>query len=265
MTPAITAVRMTGARNRAELPLLVLGPSPGTSASVLWRDCATHLADAFDVLAWDLPGHGHNRAVPDEQSSVTELAAGVIQVVDDVLAQRGDVGGSFFHAGASVGGAVGLQLLHHAPGRVTSAVQLDDVTRLAPDEAPGAVARLLRAHFLGEVFAETDTDADGAEVADAEFTRDVQEVVTQHASGSLWSRAGLDPRSRSLVSLTALVAQGHHEELETSLRTARAHGLTLVEVRELLLQAAIHGGVPDASAAFRIANRVLTEEPPAGS
>ena len=78
MTPGITAVRMTGARHRDELPLLVLGPSLGTSASTLWTDCARGLTDVFDVVAWDLPGHGHNRAVPDEPFTMAELAAGVL-------------------------------------------------------------------------------------------------------------------------------------------------------------------------------------------
>ncbi len=93
MIPAITAVRLTGARNRAELPLLVLGPSLGTSATTLWSACATRLTDAFDVLAWDLPGHGHNRSVPDEPFTMDELAAGVLEVVDDLLAERGEPGG----------------------------------------------------------------------------------------------------------------------------------------------------------------------------
>ena len=82
MIPSITAVRLTGARHRTELPLLVLGPSLGTSATTLWSQCAAGLADAFDLLAWDLPGHGHNRAVPDEPFTMAELAEGVLRVVD---------------------------------------------------------------------------------------------------------------------------------------------------------------------------------------
>ena len=124
MIPSVTAVRMTGARHRAELPLLVLGPSLGTSATTLWSAAAAGLSDAFDVVAWDLPGHGHNRSVPDEPFTVAELAAGVLHVVDDLLAERGDVGGGFAYAGDSVGGAVGLQLMLDVPGRVTSAVLL---------------------------------------------------------------------------------------------------------------------------------------------
>ncbi|MGH3336560.1 MAG: alpha/beta fold hydrolase, partial [Nocardioides sp.] len=107
MIPAITAVRLTGARHRAELPLLVLGPSLGTSAITLWSACAAHLSGAFDVVAWDLPGHGHNRSVPEETFTIGELAAGVLEVVDTMLAERGQTGGAFAYAGDSVGGAVG--------------------------------------------------------------------------------------------------------------------------------------------------------------
>jgi 3-oxoadipate enol-lactonase/4-carboxymuconolactone decarboxylase len=124
MTPSITAVRMTGSAHRAELPLLVLGPSLGTSAATLWTAAAAGLTDQFDVLAWDLPGHGHNRSVPEEPFSMAELAAGVRHVVDDVQAQRDDLGAPFAYAGVSVGGCVGLQLLLDVPRRVSSAVLL---------------------------------------------------------------------------------------------------------------------------------------------
>ncbi len=99
MIPAVTAVRMTGAARRAELPLLVLGPSLGTSAQTLWGACASRLTQSFDVLAWDLPGHGHNRAVPDEPYSMADLAHGVLRVVDDVLLGRDGPDDAFFYAG----------------------------------------------------------------------------------------------------------------------------------------------------------------------
>ncbi|MFC6345340.1 alpha/beta fold hydrolase, partial [Nocardioides hankookensis] len=91
------------------------------SASTLWTACAAGLTDAFDVVAWDLPGHGHNRSVPDEPFTMTELAAGVLRVVDDVLTQRDQPRGPFFYAGDSVGGAVGLQLMLDVPDRVVAA------------------------------------------------------------------------------------------------------------------------------------------------
>ena len=93
-----------------------------------------------------------------------------------------------------------------------------------------------------------------------ELTRDFQEHNTEYAWGTIWTRPGLDRRSRSLITLTALVARGHHEELALHLRAARRNGLTVDEIKETLLQTAIYCGVPDANTAFRIAQSVLDEE-----
>jgi 3-oxoadipate enol-lactonase/4-carboxymuconolactone decarboxylase len=99
--------------------------------------------------------------------------------------------------------------------------------------------------------------------ADAtDFTRDFQQLITEYAWGTIWTRPGLDRRSRSLITLTALVARGHHEELAMHVRAARRNGLTVDEIKETLLQTAIYCGVPDANTAFRIAQRVLDEEQP---
>ncbi|GAA4723863.1 3-oxoadipate enol-lactonase [Nocardioides endophyticus] len=390
MIPSITAVRLTGARHRTELPLLVLGPSLGTSATTLWSACAAGLTDAFDVLAWDLPGHGHNRGVPEEPFTMAELALGVLRVVDDVLTERGQPRGPFFYAGDSVGGAVGLQLLLDAPDRMVAAallctgaqiasedtwtgrmsqvamsgtpvmvsgsaerwfgpgfvereperasallhalsdavdegyvqvcgalaaydvrdelarvtvpvlavaggadvatppdklreiadgvqdgryVELEGVAHLAPAEAPDVVAALLREHFLGEaprpeesagmaVRREVlgDAHVDRAIAGTTDFTRDFQELITAYAWGEIWTRPGLDRRSRSMITLTALIARGHHEELAMHVRAALRNGLSVDEIKEVILQSAIYCGVPDANTAFRIASGVLGEE-----
>jgi 3-oxoadipate enol-lactonase/4-carboxymuconolactone decarboxylase len=65
-----------------------------------------------------------------------------------------------------------------------------------------------------------------------------------------------------LITLTALVAGGHHEELALHVRAARNHGLSVEEIRECLLQTAVHCGVPAANTAFRIAQGVLEKEDP---
>jgi 3-oxoadipate enol-lactonase/4-carboxymuconolactone decarboxylase len=388
--PSITAVRLTGAAHRAELPLLVLGPSLGTSASTLWGRCATNLTDSFDVVAWDLPGHGHNHAVPGDYFTMSELAQGVLRVVDEILEQRDQFHGSFAYAGDSVGGAVGLQLLLDRPERVTSAVllctgaqigdpdmwagrvgqvsvsgtsvmvsgsaerwfgpgflereqktasdllhalqdtddegyiqvcqslvdfdvrerlgeieapvlaiagtadvttppenlreiaeqvkdgrlvELNGVAHLAPAEAPAEVASLIRQHVLGEPVPSRETSAgmavrravlgdahvDRATANATDFTREFQEFITEYAWGGIWTRPGLDPRSRSLITLTALIARGHHEEFALHVRAARNNGLTNDEIKELILQCAIYCGVPDANTAFRIAQGVLEE------
>ena len=148
-------------------------------------------------------------------------------------------------------------------------VVLDDVAHLAPAERPDQVAGLLLEHFAPRTPYEAgmavrrevlgDAHVDRATAATTDFTRDFQELITSYAWGTIWTRPGLDRRSRSLITLTALVARGHHEELAMHVRAARTNGLTDDEIKELLLQTAIYCGVPDANSAFRIAQQVLTE------
>ena len=104
-----------------------------------------------------------------------------------------------------------------------------------------------------------DEHVDRATDGTTDFTRDFQELITEYAWGTIWTRPGLDRRSRSLITLTALVAGGHHEELAMHLRAARTNGLTVDEIKEALLQTAIYCGVPAANSAFRIAQTVLEE------
>ena len=105
-----------------------------------------------------------------------------------------------------------------------------------------------------------DEHVDRATANATEFTRDFQELITAYAWGEIWTRPGLDRRSRSMITLTALVARGHHEELAMHVRAALRNGLTVDEIKEVLLQSAIYCGVPDANTAFRIAQQVLSEE-----
>ena len=92
-----------------------------------------------------------------------------------------------------------------------------------------------------------------------DLTREFQEFITEYAWGGIWTRPGLDRRSRSMITLTALIARGHHEEFALHVRAARTNGLTNDEIKELILQCAIYCGVPDANTAFRIAQGVLDE------
>ncbi|MFC8343774.1 4-carboxymuconolactone decarboxylase [Streptomyces sp. NPDC057280] len=93
-----------------------------------------------------------------------------------------------------------------------------------------------------------------------EFSGDFQEFVTRYAWGEIWDRPGLDRRSRSCVSLTALVAGGHFDELGFHVRAALRNGLTPAEIKEVLLQAAVYCGVPAANSAFKVAQEVIREE-----
>lgn len=112
----VTTVRLGG---HPDQPLLVVGPSLGTSATALWGEAARLLAADFQVVGWDLPGHGHNRTPVDGPTTMATLARDVLDAVDRLSDGFEPV--RFHYAGASVGGAVGLQLLLEAPERVLSA------------------------------------------------------------------------------------------------------------------------------------------------
>lgn len=88
-------------------------------------------------------------------------------------------------------------------------------------------------------------------------TADFQDLITRYAWGDIWSRPGLDRRSRSVAVLTALIALGHHEEFAMHVHAALRNGLTREEIVEVVLQSAIYCGVPAANTAFRIANEIL--------
>lgn len=98
---------------------------------------------------------------------------------------------------------------------------------------------------------------DRAVAGSAELTEEFQDLITRYAWGEIWARPGLDRRMRSAITLTALIALGRDEELALHLRGARRNGLTLAEIKEILLQSAIYCGVPAANSAFRIAREVL--------
>jgi 4-carboxymuconolactone decarboxylase len=105
----------------------------------------------------------------------------------------------------------------------------------------------------------SDAHVDRAIANTTSVTADFQDLITRFAWGDIWSRPGLDRRSRSVAVLTSLIAHGHHEELAMHVRAALRNGLTVDEIREVILQSAIYSGVPAANSAFRIANEVLSE------
>jgi 3-oxoadipate enol-lactonase/4-carboxymuconolactone decarboxylase len=383
-SPTLDAVDFGGPESG---PLLLLGPSLGTSAATLWGAAAQRLISHARVVGWDLPGHG--RSGPAQPFTIESLADAVLALADRLNAE------TFHYAGDSVGGCVGLALALSAPHRVTTAtllctgsvigtpqgwreraatvradgiapmleaapqrwfaagfterqpglsaalldslrytdpeayaqtcealalfdvterlseiitplltiagredlptppdslqriasgvkdgefVVLDGVGHLAPVEAPDRVAELI-AEQAGLALRSTtktvdevylagmavrrevlgDAHVDRAVAATTDLTADFQRMITEYAWGGIWTRPGLDRRSRSMITLTALVARGHHEELAMHLRAARRNGLSNDEIKELIMQTAIYCGVPDANTAFRIASGVLSE------
>ena len=105
-----------------------------------------------------------------------------------------------------------------------------------------------------------DAHVDRAEARKTDFTADFQDFITRYASGEIWTRPLLDRRTRSCITLTALVAGGHLEELALHVRAAVRNGLSADEIKEVLLQAAVYCGVPAANSAFAVAQRVLVED-----
>jgi 4-carboxymuconolactone decarboxylase len=104
-----------------------------------------------------------------------------------------------------------------------------------------------------------DAHVDRAVEGTTPFTAEFQDLITRYAWGEIWARPGLDRRTRSCITLTALVALGREGELELHVRAALRNGVTAEEIKEVLLQSAIYCGVPAANSAFAIAQRVLDE------
>jgi 3-oxoadipate enol-lactonase/4-carboxymuconolactone decarboxylase len=112
----------------------------------------------------------------------------------------------------------------------------------------------VRREVLGEAH------VDRAVATTTAFTADFQDFITRYAWGEIWTRPGLDRRTRSCITLTALAAAGQLDELALHVRAALRNGLTPDEIKEVLLQVAVYCGVPAANSAFSVAQRVLREE-----
>jgi 4-carboxymuconolactone decarboxylase len=112
----------------------------------------------------------------------------------------------------------------------------------------------IRKEVLGEEY------VDRAIANATEFTMPLQEFVTSYAWGAIWGRDGLDRRTRSFLNLAMLTALNRQTELGLHVRGALRNGVTVDEIREVLLQAGVYVGVPAAIEAFRTAERVINEE-----
>ena len=104
-----------------------------------------------------------------------------------------------------------------------------------------------------------DEHVDSAIERTSAFTAEYQDLIVRYAWGEIWTRPGLDRRTRSAITLTALMAQGRLEELELHVRAALRGGLSADEIKEVLLHSAVYCGVPAANSAFAVAQRVLAE------
>lgn len=187
--------------------------------------------------------------VPAEAPEITaELLHGFLSARGaDAARPAGATGGAASAAGAADARAVSAGT-QPAAADVTAA-GLPDLTRSQVHEAGTAVRR--------EVLSDEHVDRANAEVTD--FTRDFQDYISRYAWGEIWTRPGIDRRMRSAVTLTAMVAGGHQEELAMHVRAAVRNGLTRDEIKEILLQSAVYCSVPSANTAFKIAGQVLAD------
>ena len=103
------------------------------------------------------------------------------------------------------------------------------------------------------------THVERAEANKSEFDADFQRFITEAAWGSVWTRPGLDRKTRHLLTIAMLATLGSHEELAMHIRATRNTGVTREEVKEVLLQVAVYAGIPAANAAVAVAKRVYVE------
>jgi len=104
-----------------------------------------------------------------------------------------------------------------------------------------------------------DEHVDRSAAAASEFSAPWQDFVTDHAWVAVWTRPGLDRRTRSMITLALLAGLGHQHELGLHVRAAVGNGVTAAEIREVLMHTAVYAGVPAANTAFGVAQRVLAE------
>jgi 4-carboxymuconolactone decarboxylase len=105
-----------------------------------------------------------------------------------------------------------------------------------------------------------DEHVDRAQRATTPFTEAFQEYITRAVWGSVWTREGLDRRTRSAITLAVLTALGRENEIALHVRGALRNGISEAEIAEILLHTSVYAGVPAANAAFVIAQRVLDQE-----
>jgi 4-carboxymuconolactone decarboxylase len=105
-----------------------------------------------------------------------------------------------------------------------------------------------------------DEHVDAAVAGTTEDIAAFQDLITRYAWGEIWARPGLDRRTRSAITLMALIALNREHELATHIRAALRNGLSREEIGEVLLQSAIYCGVPAANGAFAIFKEVVAEQ-----
>lgn len=256
-------------RVRAEGMAAVATSAPDRWFTSAFRDSAAARALLADLNATDPRGY----AACCDALATFDLRAQLPGVVAPtlVVAGRADPSTPVAHA---------RLLADMIPGAALT--EVPSASHLANVERPSPVLAALLSHLTaGEGPAAGDDDDDDARRRDgtavrravlgdahvdraasrtSSFTETFQDFITRYAWGEIWTRPGLDRVTRSCVTLTALTAHGHYDELALHVRAALRNGLTPHEIQEVLLQTGVYCGVPAANSAFAVADRVLREE-----
>lgn len=220
---------------------------PGELGKLLLEDLATTDSEGYAACCQALAGYDIRDAL------------GLVRARTLVLGGQNDPVTPPSHARALADGIPDATLL-----------EVPRAAHLAPVDQPEAVTAALLTHLGGDRYISGmqvrrqvlgDEHVDGAVARTTDFTSDFQDFITRYAWGEIWTRPGLDRRTRSCITLTALVAGGHLEELAMHVRAALTNGLTPDEIKEVLLQTAVYCGVPAANSAFSVAQRVLDDLP----
>ncbi|MFF3541980.1 4-carboxymuconolactone decarboxylase [Streptomyces platensis] len=242
---ALASYDVRSSLGRVGVPtLVVVGSEDQVTPTTDARSLVAGIPDASLAL---VPGTSH--LVPVEQpAAVTEL---LIRHFSTAWHDKPGPGGQ-----TAIGAATPKpQLAPPAPPQAPPAAIESGLAQ--PEQVRGATYEAgikVRREVLG------DAHVDRVEAATDDFTGDFHDFITRYAWGETWTRPGLDRRTRSIITLTALVARGHHDELVLHVRAALRNGLTPTEIKEVLLHTAIYCGVPAANSAFAVAQRVIREE-----
>ncbi|MCR1784156.1 alpha/beta fold hydrolase [Nocardioides carbamazepini] len=215
MPPSVVVRHLAGVPGR---PVLVVGPSLGTTADRLWGTVATALPGRY-VLGWDLPGHGAGPAADrlTPGFSMAGLAAAVLEAVEEVV---GDAT-PFAYAGDSVGGAVGLQLALDRPDRVTSLTVLCSAVAFGPPAGWHDRAALVRAEGMAPMLATSPARWFGSSIRAAADGRcdaamaDLAAVDPEGYARVCEALGGFDVRARLAAVRAPLLAVAGAEDVAT--------------------------------------------------
>jgi 3-oxoadipate enol-lactonase/4-carboxymuconolactone decarboxylase len=175
-----------------------------------------------------------------------------------VISGDQDVGMPWFEAGERLTeGIAGARAVRLPAAHISNIERPRSFTAAVLDFLVGSPADVREAGFAVRRATLGDDYVDRAIGSTTDFTRDFQALITDFAWGTIWTRPGLDRRTRRLLVLTTTAALGRWEEFRLHLKTGLAHELEPTDIKEILLQVAVYAGVPAANAAFHIASEEM--------